>query len=81
MSKQSSIDWFHREILKLNVRMENKELMIGEFVVKYGYLLAKAREMHRQEIVDAWLDGVGNWDNEKQPDDYYNKTFGGSNES
>jgi hypothetical protein len=41
--------------------------------------LNKAKEKEKQEIIDAWYDGVRNWDNEKTAEQYYNETYGGQN--
>jgi hypothetical protein len=65
--KQSSIEW------------------LAEIVSKMGYIstdiLEQAKEMHKQDIEDAWLDGVANWDSEKEAEQYYTKTFGGQDET
>jgi len=38
-----------------------------------SYAIAKQKE--KQQIIDAWNDGVCNWDNEKSPEQYYKETF------
>ena len=35
----------------------------------------QAKEMEKEQIMDAWFDGVTNWDSEKQAEQYYNETF------
>ena len=70
--KQSSID-------KFVLQLKRKGLLItedSEYIV--AYLEAKA--MHKEEVKDAWLDGEW-WDSEKDGEQYYNKTFGGNNET
>lgn len=57
--KQSIIDWL---VQKLN---DNDELEMIE----------QAKAMHRKEIENAWLDGVANWDSEKEADQYYKEIF------
>ena len=66
-TKQSSIEWLVEQ-LKPAITLQEK--YINEF-------LQKAKAMHRKEIEDSWLDGVGNWDSEKEAEQYYNKIFGG----
>ena len=39
--------------------------------------LNKAKEKEKQQIIDAWYDGVRNWDNEKTAEQYYNEIYGG----
>jgi len=31
--------------------------------------------MEKEQIMDAWIDGLINWDSEKQAEQYYNETF------
>lgn len=65
MSKQSSVEWLILEI--------KKRRYVGEFV-PYS-LFEQAKAMHRKEIEEAWLDGVGNWDSEKEAEQYYKERF------
>jgi hypothetical protein len=32
-------------------------------------------EVEREQTKEAWIDGVTNWDSEKQAEQYYNETF------
>lgn len=64
--KQSSVDWLQKAIFDKIHMNSNKT---------YGYIINKAKAMHRKEIEDSWLDGVGNWDSEKEAEQYYNETF------
>jgi hypothetical protein len=41
--------------------------------------LNKAKEKEKQQIIDAFWDGVRNWDNEKTAEQYYTETYGGQN--
>ena len=65
MSKQSSIEWLVEQ-LKPAITLQEK--YINEF-------LDQAKAMHKKEIEEAWLDGVGSWDSEKEAHQYYNETF------
>jgi hypothetical protein len=31
--------------------------------------------MEKEQIIESWWDGCQNWDNEKEPEHYYNETF------
>ena len=63
-NKQSSIEWLEEEFVKL-------ERTIGVYGVFYE-LLGKAKEMHKQEIMEAhYAPKYGCFSEE-----YYNKTFG-----
>ena len=77
---QSSIEWLKNEIdneLKVIDNLYGKEIMgrkIGLAFVKR--ILVQAKEMHKQEIMDAWYNGF----EENRPyvdhsEDYYKETY------
>jgi hypothetical protein len=80
-NKQSSVEWFSKESWKLKVKLENKEITLGEYGVTYVDLLKQAKAMHEQEIINATIYG-----NRFQgcyglySEQYYNETYGGNNE-
>ncbi len=39
------------------------------------HYLEQAKEMEEKQIIEAWVDGVINWDSEKESQQYYNETF------
>ena len=70
--KQSSIDWFQEQIIKIvNGTCELSEIQIFE----------QAKEMHKDEVEDAYFKGYAdNMNDEGDFEQYYTKTFGGNNE-
>jgi hypothetical protein len=80
-NKQSSVEWFSKESWKLKVKLENKEITLGEYGVTYVDLLKQAKAMHKEEIINATIYG-----NRFQgcyglySEQYYNETYGGNNE-
>jgi hypothetical protein len=65
MKKQTAVDWLEQEFIKL-------ESTIGVHGVMYE-LLDQAKEMEKEQMKDAWDDGLfGKTDNFQQ---YYNETF------
>ena len=38
-------------------------------------VIEQAKEMEKEQIKDAWFDGVTNWDSEKEVEDYIKETF------
>jgi hypothetical protein len=38
-------------------------------------IFEKAKEMEKQQIIDAYWQGSSNWDNETEAEQYYNETF------
>jgi hypothetical protein len=67
--KQNSIEWLWKYI------MDNP---FGSFQDGVN-ALNKAKELHRQEITDAYGDGLINWDSSKDAEQYYKETYGGEN--
>lgn len=61
--KQSSIEWFF------------EQLEFNESVSRYE-LFEQAKEMHEQEITDAWNNGFREfYDGSSTPEEYYNTKF------
>lgn len=50
-----------------DIHTEKGRAFVNEF--------SKFLEVERENILDAWIDGVINWDSEKQAQQYYNETF------
>lgn len=72
-NKQSSVVWFAQESWKLRVELEGGKISLGEYANKYYQLKEKAKAMHKEEIIKAWVGGKGCFNGEQ----YYNQTFGG----
>ncbi len=81
--KQTAVEWYSQQHLKLLIKLENKELSIGEYAVQHQEILRKAKEMEKQQIIDACYfaynegcsymsDGKTEYDSFEQ---YYNETF------
>jgi len=56
-NKQSSVEWFAKESWNLQIRLENKEITIGEYGVTYVDLLNQAKAMHNEEIHNSYSKG------------------------
>ena len=67
-NKQSSIDFLLTE-LDIPKLISREKLVIASEIVR------QAKEMHRQEILDAWEDGRGSFPTRNE-EEYYDKTFG-----
>jgi hypothetical protein len=52
-----------------------------EQLIPFGHQLAiriileQAKEIEKQQIIDAYWEGSSNWDNETEAEQYYNETF------
>ncbi len=67
--KQTAVEWYNEEINKLNVGNDARV-----FIAK---LFEQAKEMERQQIIDAFNDGINDEciGGSKTPEQYYNETF------
>ena len=63
MKKQTAVDWL-AEFLKDRYSLINSEAIFQH-----------AKEMEKQQIMDAYEDGCCYWDSEKSSEQYYNQTF------
>ena len=89
MAQQTAVEWFHKETWKLKIKLEEKEVSVGEYAVIYGELYEQAKQMEREQKEECWnvahqagrFEGKGiaeeNWQTFEQ---YYNETYGKQNE-
>jgi len=56
--KQTAVEWFANESWQLKVQLENEEISVDEYAVSYVRLLYKAKEMEKQQIINAYTEGV-----------------------
>jgi len=77
--QQTALEWYDNEIEKLFNQFTIDKINIYEFRTKRFKLIEQAKEMHKEEIIDAYdyatMSRVYN-----DGEDYYNETFGGNNE-
>jgi hypothetical protein len=75
--KQTAVEWYSQQHLKLLIKLENKELSIGEYPVQHQEILNKAKEMEKEEIMNAYIQGQYDGDTMRDTDaeQYYNETF------
>ena len=71
MKKQTAVEWYSEQLARIGV---TEELI--------GHLTREAKEMEKEQIIDAILQIVGMKDDEKwvnlfkeQAEQYYNETF------
>jgi Leu/Phe-tRNA-protein transferase len=69
MKKQTAVEWLH---MKLDVYFE---LFPSEWQ-KLNQIIEEAKEMERDQIIDAYLQGSFNWERQGATQ-FYNETYGG----
>jgi hypothetical protein len=62
MKDKTTVDWIEQEMLKGNLSL--KEILI------------QAKEMEKEKLEDAWVEGFKNWNPSKSFEQYYNETYG-----
>ena len=50
------------------------------FYIDHQEEIREAKEMEKEKLEDAWVEGFKNWNPSKTFEQYYNETFGGNNE-
>ena len=67
----------HNRLNGLNQTQTSLEWLINQYC-KGNYLIEiveQAKEMEKQQIIDAYNEGLSNWDSEQEAEQYYNETF------
>jgi predicted ABC-type ATPase len=59
---KTAVEWFAERIQ-------------SDKIFNFETVLSKANKMFEEQIKEAWVDGVTNWDSEKEVEDYINETF------
>ena len=60
--KQTAVEWL----------FEKLDVVDSSIIYEY---FEQAKAMEKEQIKDAWFDGVTNWDSEKEVEDYIKETF------
>jgi arginine decarboxylase-like protein len=63
--KQTASEWLIDQLEKHYVKVD----------IKNTAVFYQAKEMEKQQIIDAYNEGGCNWDSELEAEQYYNDTF------
>ena len=63
--KQTAVEWLQEQLNKI---------LIDNQIQQTLHLLEQAKEMEKQQIIDAWNSAYGG-DSSHDGDEYYNETF------
>ena len=69
--QMTAVEWLVKEISRDRVGRAIITTFLKEF--------EQAKEMEKQQIIDAWYDGEAHWDSGKNGNEYYKETYGGQN--
>jgi hypothetical protein len=76
--KQTAVDWLSEQLLNLDIEFDSILINRANYWVKRNNILEQAKEMEKQQIIDAHLDGqcfsiaIEEID---YAEEYYNETF------
>lgn len=76
--QSSSVEWLAKSYLDLLTKLNNDEISLKEFEIKYIEILEQAQEMHKEEHRKTYNQGL--MSNFQDFYGYYIETFGGNNE-
>ncbi len=73
--KQTAVEWLFEQLCSEKLSW-NKDRMGKLFIdLRTSDIFQQAKAMEKEQIIESWWDGCQNWDNEKEPEHYYNETF------
>ena len=77
--KQTAVEWYEKEINSLFEKYEAKQISKVVFLIMKHNIFYQAKEMERDQIINANRDGVDmvvNKENFITGEQYYNETYG-----
>lgn len=95
-NKQSSVEWVIENLTLIHALLSRREIGVEFFNRKYNEIVEQGKAMHEEEIINFHIgvmkiglieEGERIWTDAYLPKikematEYYNKTFGGNNES
>jgi hypothetical protein len=72
---KTAVEFMASELLYLDNEYDMKLINKNEYQAKRKEIIEQANKMFEEQIIEAWVDGVINWDSEKEAQQYYNETF------
>jgi hypothetical protein len=79
--KQTAVEWYNLKVIELMTQREQENIDVLEFRNQLDLLLTQAKEMEKQQIVEAHGNKLkkskdeGNYEYWFSGEDYYNKTY------
>ena len=82
--RQTALEWYNTQLNLYGDMAFNKVISLGEYHIKKQELLEQAKQMEKEQIEDAWLNGMKSemiapfGINRYKPEakQYYNETYG-----
>jgi hypothetical protein len=64
--KQTAVEWLVKYLTLHRIELNNNAIQ---------NVINVAKDMEKEQIMEAWFDGTTNWDSESSSEQYYNQTF------
>jgi hypothetical protein len=74
MKQQTSVDFIIDELTSKNLL----GIFTYEQYKQVEEIFEKGKEMEKEKLEDAWVEGVKNWNPSKTFEQYYEQTYGGN---
>jgi hypothetical protein len=81
MKKQTAVEMYASASHELIVQKDNGEITYMEFRNMQRNLLYEAKQMEKEQTIDAVKYGCSDWGSAKDAEQYYNEIYGGQDES
>ena len=81
LDKMTAVQWFIEQLEQKGDASENvsiRRIQISVDVSDYLKLIRQAKQMEKDQIINAFWDGGANWDSEKTAEQHYNEKYGGN---
>ena len=77
--QQTAVEWYIEKLLDLDYEYAKGLITLGVWSERKNSLIQQAKAMHKEEIIQAWKKGDGQFDkvSDKMSLDYYEQTYGG----
>jgi len=72
--KQTAVEWYNLKVIELMTQREQENIDVLEFRNQLDLLLTQAKEMEKEQIVNAYNDCEWTGDHE-DGEQYYKETF------
>lgn len=66
MAQQTAVEWLEEKM---------KKLTPPGYQIEFSYILQKAKQMEKEQIIEAWMD-IDTEFERKCAEQYYNETYG-----
>jgi len=73
---KTAVEWYNSKVIELMTQREQGNIDVLEFRNQLDLLLAQAKKMEKEQIMDAYNQGSNDYGSQcYQPEQYYNETF------